>query len=225
MRKRARSYYKMKNKFAIGIPTLNRADLLIPSLERYSKDFEGIDILVIDNGFQKDLFDWIYQSNNPHIQYVCNKVNLGVAGSWNRILHNLFDSHQYVLVLNDDVYLGKDKKEIDEIIDRCHSQLIVSERFFSVFIISRNLFYRVGNFDDGFYPAYFEDSDYLYRLKLIDISIEVNNLLNPSIYRECQTYEKDNELVNKSRAINRDRYIKKWGGLPLLEKYNTPYNE
>jgi GT2 family glycosyltransferase len=215
----------MKNKFAIGIPTLNRADLLIPSLERYSKDFEGIDILVIDNGCQKDLFDWISKSGNAHIQYVCNKVNIGVAGSWNCILHNLLNSHQYVLVLNDDVYLGKHKNEIDEIIDKSQSQLIVGEMFFSVFIISRNLFYRVGNFDDGFYPAYFEDSDYLYRLKLLDISVEVNSLLNPSIYRECQTYEKDNELVNKSRAINRERYIKKWGGLPLLEKYNTPYNE
>jgi glycosyltransferase involved in cell wall biosynthesis len=128
----------MKNKFAIGIPTLNRADLLIPSLERYSKDFEGIDILVIDNGCQKDLFDWVSKSSNAHIQYVCNKVNIGVAGSWNCILHNLFNSHQYILVLNDDVYLGKHTNEIDEIIDKSQSQLIVGEMFFSVFIIDRN---------------------------------------------------------------------------------------
>jgi hypothetical protein len=38
--------------FAIGIPTLNRADLLVPSLLKYINDFPGVKIFVLDNGNQ-----------------------------------------------------------------------------------------------------------------------------------------------------------------------------
>ena len=42
----------MKNNFAIGIPTLNRADLLNPTLKKYFKQFPNTDIYIIDNGSQ-----------------------------------------------------------------------------------------------------------------------------------------------------------------------------
>ena len=44
--------------FSIGIPTLNRADLLIPSIEKYIEDFPGVDIHIIDNGNQNLKFDY-----------------------------------------------------------------------------------------------------------------------------------------------------------------------
>ena len=42
----------MKIKFAIGIPTYNRADLLLPALMFYAHDYPNTKILVIDNGNQ-----------------------------------------------------------------------------------------------------------------------------------------------------------------------------
>ena len=39
--------------FAIGIPTLNRSDLLLPTLIKYvTEDFKDIEIHIIDNGKQ-----------------------------------------------------------------------------------------------------------------------------------------------------------------------------
>ena len=38
--------------FAIGIPTVNRFDLLQPSLESYLQDFPNIRIYIVDNGKQ-----------------------------------------------------------------------------------------------------------------------------------------------------------------------------
>ena len=43
----------MKHSFAIGIPTINRADLLNPTLQKYFQDFPNVDIYILDNGSQK----------------------------------------------------------------------------------------------------------------------------------------------------------------------------
>ena len=87
-------------KFAIGIPTLNRYDLLKPCLMLYERDFPNIDIFVIDNGKQG---------------ISCGKVmvtdmdqNIGVAASWNILCDKIYSTGaDHALILNDDIYLGK----------------------------------------------------------------------------------------------------------------------
>lgn len=37
-------------KLLIGIPTINRADLLNAALEKYQECYSNVDILIIDNG-------------------------------------------------------------------------------------------------------------------------------------------------------------------------------
>ena len=39
-------------KIIIGIPTLNRADLLNEALEKYFEDFKDTEIFIVDNGKQ-----------------------------------------------------------------------------------------------------------------------------------------------------------------------------
>jgi GT2 family glycosyltransferase len=83
----------------------------------------------------------------------------------------------------------------------------------------------IGDFDETFYPAYYEDSDYLYRMKLKGIRQDVEAELNPQTARISMTQERDPELVNASMQENRLRYIEKWGNSPLLETFLTPYNK
>jgi GT2 family glycosyltransferase len=83
----------------------------------------------------------------------------------------------------------------------------------------------IGDFDEIFYPAYYEDSDYLYRMKLKGIRQDVEAELNPQTVRISMTQERDPELVNASMEANRLRYIEKWGNSPLLETFLTPYNK
>jgi hypothetical protein len=64
----------------------------------------------------------------------------------------------------------------------------------------------------------------MYRLKLHGLLHELNSKLNPIDAKVSQTYEKAPELVNLSMRFNRQRYIDKWGNVPLLEKYTTPFN-
>ena len=208
--------------FAIGIPTLNRMDLLLPSLIKYyTKDFKDIEIYVIDNGKQ----DLSFLNVFPNIYVHEEQQNLGVAGSWNKLCKKIFEKHSHALILNDDVYLGYGTETVNKVIEKYQFSLVQSFVSWSVILISKYMYDYIGDFDETFYPAYYEDSDYLYRMKLKGIRQDVEAELNPQTVRISMTQEKDPDLVNASMQENRLRYIEKWGNSPLLETFITPYNK
>ena len=206
--------------FSIGIPTLNRADLLIPSVQKYLKDFKDTDIHIIDNGNQ----NISYLEENVQIYVHKQTENIGVAASWNKICKLIFAKQDWALIINDDVYLGYENSRVNMCIEMSEVGLVQSELNWSVILINKDLYEYIGEFDEGFYPAYFEDSDYMYRLKLNGLLHEINHLLNPIEAKVSQTYEKAPDLVNLAMRFNRQRYIDKWGNVPLLEKFTTPFN-
>ncbi len=238
---------KQKNKFAICIPTLNRADLLIPQLLLYSLDFPNTDIFIYDNGTQiidKKLNQIRAVRGLRNVYEGLKHVtvlggignNIGVAASWNILCEIAFEKYDYVLMLNDDVYLHCNEFDINCMIPYMKSTgtefLRCEEKFqLSVFLISKKCFTEeVGAFDTNFFPAYFEDNDYLYRMALrsdvVERSIcdEVPSL-NPHIFRASSTIQKEPKLLDGYMDKNREYYIKKWGGEPHEEKLKTPFDK
>lgn len=207
--------------FSIGIPTLNRFDLLEPSLHKYLEDFKGIDIHIVDNGNQgiKDAF-----AGYENVYVYQPKTNLGVAASWNFLCDVIFDKHDFAFLLNDDIYCGYGTDEVLKAIENSKIGIVQSFHNWSVLLLSKMLYENVGKFDEVFYPAYYEDSDYIYRLKLKGLLHEVDSSLNPNIAHRSMTQEKNPALVNDAMQKNRIKYIDKWGGSPLLEQYTTPYD-
>jgi len=207
--------------FGIGIPTINRYDLLLPALHFYAKsDFTTTDIHIIDNGDQGIKNDY---GNNVNI-YNYKDQNLSVAGSWNRLCQMIFAKHEYALILNDDIYLGRKDYEIQMLLDQTHNPFYLSMFEWSVFIIRKKTFISVGMFDEEFHPAYYEDNDYLYRMKMKNISPYKIPFLNPIIYKNSQSAERDPKVFTYAK-INKARYVSKWGGLPNDEKFKTAYNQ
>ena len=210
----------MKN-FAIGIPTLNRADLLNQALHHYFKIFKNTEIFIIDNGSQQILSrDHLFNIDSP-------PENLGVSKSWNMLCDKIFETYEYALILNDDIEMGTSETAISGFINsfefdiaRCYSQFHLCS-----FIITKDCFsnYR---FDENFYPAYFEDRDMLYRLKLDGRKTIEHYSLNPHIFRNSQTisHEGGDPSVNKDFSKLAKLYVDKWGGPPNQETYKTPYN-
>ena len=205
----------------ILIPTINRKDLLDEALEEYAKCYPKVDKFIVDNGKQgiKCLDDntWIFEQ----------ETNLGVAGSWNYLIKKAIEKgYEYFLILNDDVILKKDKEWLDKIINMGNPHDFVLCRPFynlSSFILNKTIYDKVGEFDDGFVGSYFEDNDYMYRMRLAGCTIRYNDDLNPDIYRNSMTIQKDPLLGNYIN--NREHFIKKWGGLPTEETYKTPFNK
>ncbi len=98
---------------------------------------------------------------------------------------------------------------------------------FSAFMVSRACWEAIGEFDELFAPAYFEDNDYHYRMKLMEIPAVV---LPAAMF-----YHYGSRTQNEAEGVpivsggmfenNRAFYAKKWGGIPGQEKFKTPYND
>ena len=199
----------------VGIPTYNRYDLLEPSLRKYSVDFPNSQIYIVDNGHQNIVFE-----NN--FSLIENKDNLGVGASWNQLCQQIFKHHDYALILNDDIYLGKQYDQVINLVEKKNARFIRCTPDWSVFVIHRSVYEQVGTFDECFYPAYYEDSSYEYRMKLKGIPVLKHPDLNPQIYRSSQTLEKQPQILEQSKK-NRRLYIEMWGGEPGEEKYTRPF--
>jgi GT2 family glycosyltransferase len=206
-------------KLIIGIPTINRADLLNDALSNYFEDFKNTEIVICDNGKQE-----IITREKNFVIYKPEK-NLGVSGSWNMIMDYAKKVNAtHVLMLNDDIYLGKSEEEIATIIRLWKPDFLCTELNWCAFILSLEAYNKVGKFDENFFPAYFEDNDYFNRMLLLNVPIIVNSMLNPVVYRNSMSISKSPEL-NSGFEKNRLYYIEKWGGQPTQETFKTPFNQ
>lgn len=203
---------------AMGIPTINQAELLNTALETYKDTFYGRHIYIVDNGNQN--IDLTFQGLKVMVQ----KKNIGVAASWNLICRMAFNAgYTHVLMLNDDVISEKYADSLEDYVDDVGAGLYIGYKNWSMFIISYDTFVTVGEFDENFKGAYFEDNDYLYRCKQAGIIIEETELMNPEVYHQSMSIRKDPTL-NENFENNKEYYIQKWGGVPTEEKYVKPFN-
>jgi GT2 family glycosyltransferase len=102
---------------------------------------------------------------------------------------------------------------------------------FHCFMIDRRLFELIGRFDEQFEPAYHEDSDMIYRMRLKGARL----LATPSarifhhdrITLKGAMMDRNDEMLIGLRAmmnLSMERYKAKWGGLPGEEQFTAPYN-
>ena len=63
----------------------------------------------------------------------------------------------------------------------------------------KDIYEKVGKFDECFFPAYYEDKSYEYRMKLKNIPVLTHPTLNPIIYRSSQSIEKDYSILTASK--------------------------
>lgn len=98
---------------------------------------------------------------------------------------------------------------------------------FSAFMLSKAMWEDIGEFDEVFAPAYFEDNDYHYRMKLAGYDAIV--LPTALFYHygsgtQNEANEDGKPLVpGPMFEANRARYAEKWGGVPGEEKWEIPY--
>lgn len=206
--------------FAIGIPTINRADLLDEALVRYGKYFPDTEIFVLDNGMQD------IPMRKSITSFFQTGKNYGVAGSWNFLCNCIFQSgYKHALILNDDIIFSHGQQDVHNFLtSKPEVGFWKGNKMWSVFAISDITFTLVGQFDETFYPAYFEDNDYSYRMQLAGVQQGQDNFFNPGVFRNSMTIKKDPSL-NSNFMKNRDNYVKKWGGAPGQEVFKTPYNK
>ena len=141
------------------VPVLNRYDLLQRMLS--SIDYPVGHLLVIDNGASEvqenmeiDVPDVV-----EHTTYLPMPSNLGVAASWNLGI-KCFPYHDRWFFASNDVVF---KPNALERLSEAHTEEITLSGvfpFWQAFSVGYEAVRRLGFFaDEGFFPAYFEDTD------------------------------------------------------------------
>lgn len=218
------------------VPTLRRYDLLaqllVPSAERGTRRPDSY--YIVDNSGGLDAVAYGMPSEKTTI-YKPGR-NLGVAASWNHAIRTLLPSDDagHLIMACDDMDLYGNT--IESLVAAADAHPAVgyfwpqynAHTMFGVYLLRRWCFDQVGPFDENFYPAYFEDNDYCYRLKLAGVPImEVPGCgMNHVGSATIASYSKA-ELGEHHGRFNacREYYTRKWGGPPHAETFKTPFNQ
>jgi GT2 family glycosyltransferase len=167
--------------------------------------------------------------------------NIGVSGGWNAGLRIAQErGAETTIISNDDVaFLPGTIRKLVEGIESCDLLSATNYKHadhqwsgfdehpdFSCFVVKTDEFIgKFGWFDESFRPAYFEDNDMAYRIKLAGGSY-ARDLGAGMIHEGSVTQNMDGNPVVTSPMFeqNRKYYIRKWGGQPGEEKFSEPFN-
>lgn len=162
----------------LGIPILNRPDLLLRLLDSLDHPVETL--AIVDNSIASGLPDSAalnrlltqLEREPPagigRVRVARPFTNQGVASSWNAILTSFPEAPFALLVNNDVVFAPGILAQVIQRIDPSRPQflpLLPDPQEFSAFAITPAAWDRVGLFDANFHPAYCEDLDYAERLR------------------------------------------------------------
>jgi GT2 family glycosyltransferase len=149
------------------VPVLNRYDLLQRMLD--SVDVPVEHLLIIDNGLGTDTLE--LSNKFAKVTHLRMPANLGVAGSWNLGIKSFPYAHRWFIVSNDVVFRSGALEKLatarrDEI------TLTADAPNWQAFALGDEAVTDLGLFDEcGFYPAYFEDNDYMRRAQFAGVNI------------------------------------------------------
>lgn len=157
-------------------------------------------------------------------------TNLGTSASWNLMMRAAFDEgYSGLLILNDDVQLvdADILERLSALVDDTPRTLYSLQGLgFSGICITRDVTNEVGFFDEGFWPAYFEDNDFHRRVWLagipaFDMPAKTTHVGSASLrkWREWEIWN-----AHYAFAINGRRFEEKWGGATFAPKFTQPWN-
>jgi GT2 family glycosyltransferase len=186
------------------VPVLNRYDLLQRMLD--SVDVKIKHLLVIDNGasISKSGLDLTYSDKFEQVTYLPLPANQGVAGSWNLGIKLFPYAQRWFIASNDVVFLpgaleNLSKARRDEI------TLTADFPYWQSFAIGDEVVSGIGLFDEcGFYPAYFEDNDYMRRALFAGFNIR--KILMPTNHDNSSTIKAGYEHKNAKTFIANQAY-------------------
>jgi GT2 family glycosyltransferase len=190
------------------VPTLTRKDLLYDLLS--TLDVRVGTLLVVDNGSQD--FGEMWLPAVDHLRLVNLGANLGVAASWNLGIKAGFQ-HDWVMVVSDDVTMPRGAlAEFAALSGEDRIVLSSTWPHWCAFTIGMRVVQQVGLFDENFYPAYFEDTDYERRLT----DAKIAPVYGPEVlHKNSSTLKTQGRHFTKANTVSFDAnqsYIQnKWG--------------
>jgi GT2 family glycosyltransferase len=194
------------------LPVLNRYDLLQRMLD--SVDVPVKHLLIIDNGAGENpdgntqgrlkISDYFSE-----VTYLPMPANLGVAASWNLGIKSFPYDDRWFIVSND---VRFEPGALQRLSEARGDEITVSSMFphWQAFALGYEAVKRMGLFDEGFFPAYFEDNDYQRRADRAGVKIVHVDV--PMTHENSATLQCDHHFIkrnSKTFSNNKTHYSNK----------------
>ncbi len=191
---------------SIGVTTfLGRYENCFKKLiEKLAKLFPLEQIVVVANGhFKKDeqlkyiaeITEFCKQFKN--VKLITHIEAVGLSKIWNEIIAS--SDNDKVLILNDDLDINPCfRKDIEKVVGE--NELIVINRSWSHFIISKKVFSEVGSFDEGLLELGGEDDDYTARCSIAGVEVVHRSI--PSVKPKLNESEKKKGMNSYGKIMS-----------------------
>lgn len=221
----------------LGLPVLNRGDLL----ERLVKsiDYPIAKFVIINNGNDASVLEAIEKIQNGLNKNILScevytpEKNLGVAPSWNYIITSNPDAPYWVIGSNDMVFTqaGSVQNMAEYIEENKTTHAVIYAHAHCFFCVTQEGKKSVGLFDENIFPAYLEDCDHSYRIKLsgaVSSNIpDVHMHHGDDVSGGSCTIISDKKYSDANvitHGMNFEYYQRKWGSVNGAEVYTHPFN-
>jgi len=216
-------------KLSVCVPTLKCYDLLDNFIHSCEKSTIVPDqYVIVDNGF-----NYVPRAYSEKIKIIIPENNTPwcVSKCWNYFMKNI---EGIKILANDDIWFHPYtlSKIVEDVTTRSEDWFSLQKPDgtmlgFSCVIIKDSTYKEVGEFDETFYPAYYEDCDYLYRMNLLNK--KEHHIICDFEHKHSATFKSFNqEEQNRHHTTftkNQNYYKAKWGDLSPNERYRTPFNK
>lgn len=220
-----------------------------------AQDISDIKVLLVDNGSVDGTGAWARAQDRRKLTYWCPPVPFSVAETWNRGLRFILEdlACEYTLVVNNDVELRPDTYKwlladgggFVTAVGTTDPRKILPHKGpefvgrytppkdekrphpdFSCYLIRKEVYAKVGRFDEKFQGAYAEDWDYHCRLHQAGITAECIDL--PFLHYGAATANAEDAngqlAIHTQARLNRDYFEKKWGMRGGTKEYYDFFN-
>jgi len=214
----------------LAITVLNRYDLLRLQLESLAAStVKPPRILILDNGGR--FHEAIQEALMPlweRTAVMGTDEERALARSWNHAVRWGLTNHDAVVIANDDITWEKTAyRQLAEGIRYGEPDMASTENVggFVCFALTKEIVSKVGYFDERFFPAYFEDEDYKYRMKLAGL---VPRIVPGCFIQHAESAslkamsDDQKKLFGMHFQRNFALYRQKWGGVVGKEAWTEP---
>lgn len=217
----------MKNNLLVVLPVMIEAiaDKCINSIlqPNSAAGLNVEDFLIVDNS--KDGFAKKYQDMGFTVIRDNDNHNLGTSISWNLGAREVVEQKlDYLVIMSASMVFGPELHTtwLKQMKTFWGATVIEADgHSWHLVAINRGVFEKIGYFDENFYPAYFEQIDFCYRMRMLDLEkmwprVWVNAL--------SQGVGLHNEVIQVPAQPLLDYYKEKWGGDKGKERFQYPFN-
>lgn len=199
--------------YLIVMPVINK-EITHRSLKSIDKAIYE-KMLLIDNSADNFAKDYPIESIYP-------QENIGVARSWNAGAIRVLNGIDYLILVSATMVFKKGMLDFISYLElNLNPYGLETQHGWHCIAIGRKTLETIGLFDENFYPAYYEDSDYIRRMELAGIHNPMSATARLPKVEIAAGYQGNAHAVKNGVNVNmqacRDYFVDKWGKDPRYE--------